>query len=70
MSTLQNDTMGKTRESQIRAVAKFKKENVVKCYLELNKNTDADILEYLAKVQSKQGTIKQAIREHMAKGSE
>lgn len=70
MSTLQNDTMAKTRESQIRAVKKFKKENVVRCYVDLNKNTDVDILEYLTKVRSKQGTIKQAIREHMAKGSE
>lgn len=70
MSTLQNDTMGKTSDAQIKAVMKYNKANVVKCYLDLNRNTDADIIEYLEKVGNKQGTIKQAIREHMNKGSE
>lgn len=35
--------------------------------MNLNHNTDADLLEYLAKVPSKQGTIKQALRDHIAR---
>lgn len=34
---------------------------------ELNKNTDADILEFLETVPNKQGLLKQLLREEMAK---
>ena len=62
--------MPKTRESQIKSVMKYNKANVVKFYLDLNKNTDADLIEYLKTVGNKQGTIKKALREYMNKGSE
>lgn len=35
--------------------------------LRLNHNTDADLLEYLQTVPSKQGLVKQLLREHMAR---
>ena len=59
-----------TTEAQKQAVARFRKKSIKKYYLELNIRTDADIIEYLSTVQSRQGTIKQAIREFMKKGSE
>ena len=57
-------------EAQLRIQNRYKKKNVVRLGLELNRNTDSDILEFLEKVENKQGLIKQLIREHMNKGSE
>lgn len=34
--------------------------------LKLNRHTDADILDWLDRQKSKQGAIKQAIREHLS----
>lgn len=42
-------------------------ENTVQIRLKLNKKTDADILEWFAKQQSKQGSIKRLIREEIEK---
>jgi hypothetical protein len=44
------------------AQEKYKKLNVVRVALDLNRNTDADILSLLETVPSKQGFIKKAIR--------
>ncbi len=40
----------------------YDKENTVRLNLKLNKTTDADILEKLSQVESKQGYIKKLIR--------
>lgn len=42
--------------------------NTVTVSLKLNRNTDADILEKLSTVESRQGYIKQLIRGDMKKG--
>lgn len=52
-------------EAQRRASAKFDAENTVRITLKLNRNTDADILEWLEHRTSKAGAIKQAIRENI-----
>ena len=51
-----------TTEAQKAAVAKYDKENTIRLSLKLNKTTDADILEKLEHVESKQGYIKELIR--------
>ena len=53
--------------AQIRATAKYDKENTTRYNLKFNNKTDKDILEYLSSVPNRQGLIKQLIREHMAK---
>ena len=50
------------RESQLRANAKYDKENTKGLYLKLNKNTDIDIIEHLSGQENKQGYIKSLIR--------
>lgn len=55
-----------TTEAQRRAVAKYDKDNTVRLSLKLNKTTDADILEKLESVESKQGYVKELIRRDMS----
>lgn len=55
-------------EAQNRAVAKYDAENTTQIHLKLNDKTDADILQRLDEVESKQGYIKRLIREDIAKG--
>ena len=57
-----------TSDAQKRAVAKYDAANTTKIMLKLNNKTDADILQRLDEVESKQGYIKQLIREDMKKG--
>ena len=52
-------------EAQKRAIVKFEKANVVRVQIKLNKRTDADIIAVMEQQESKQGFIKQCIREHM-----
>lgn len=52
-------------KAQIRAVAKYDAENTKKILLKLNLKTDADILQRLEEVESKQGYIKELIRRDM-----
>lgn len=59
--------MPRTPSSNLKAIAKFNKENTMSVNLRLNKNTDADIIEKLASVPSKMGYIKQLIRDDIAK---
>ena len=49
-------------EARIKAQARYDKENTQTCILKLNKKTDADILEKLKAVTSKQGYIKELVR--------
>lgn len=48
--------------SKYKSQDKYDKENTVQVKLKLNKKTDADILEKLESVDSKQGYIKELIR--------
>ena len=56
-----------TSEAQKKAALKYRAAHTVKVTVELNKSTDADILEKLGSVPNKAGYIKQLIREDMQK---
>lgn len=49
-------------KAQLRAQAKYDKDNTVQVKIKLNKKTDSDILEILNVVSNKQGYIKELIR--------
>lgn len=49
-------------KAQIKASNKYNKENTLTVCLRLNKETDKDIIEILESVNSKQGYIKDLIR--------
>ena len=49
-------------QRNVAAVARYDAEYAQRVYIKLNKKTDADILEALAKVDNKQGFIKELIR--------
>lgn len=55
----------KRQNNHAAAAHKYNKANTVQVPIRLNKNTDADILEHLDSVQSKQGYIKELIRRDM-----
>ena len=52
-------------KAQLRAQAKYDKDNTVQIKLKLNKRTDKDIIDYLSRQENKQGFIKTIIREFM-----
>lgn len=54
-----------TTKAQSRASAKYDKAHTKGIYLKLNKETDADIIEYLEEVENVQGYIKTLIRKDM-----
>lgn len=47
---------------------RYDRANTVRVAIKLNKNTDADIIEYLEKSGNKQGLVKELIREEIRKG--
>lgn len=47
------------------AQKKYLKENIRELRVKLNKNTDADIIEYLESVDNKQGLVKMLLRRWM-----
>lgn len=51
-----------TSKAQSRASAKYDKEHTKGIYLKLNKETDADIIDYLNGKENVQGYIKRLIR--------
>lgn len=51
-----------TSDAQKRATLKYDSKNTVQYHLKLNKTTDADIIEKLNSVESKQAYIKELIR--------
>lgn len=53
------------RQAHVKAVMKYNAKNVKQVKLNLNKKTDADIIEYLAKADNVQGLIKDLIRQDM-----
>lgn len=58
----------KTTEAQARATKKYQDKMVVQVIMKLNRGTDADILQKLDSVRSKQGYIKEAIRAYIGAG--
>ena len=52
----------KTSKAQLRAQAKYDKDNTVQVKLKLNKKTDADLISWLDDISNKQGYIKELIR--------
>ena len=56
-------------KAELRAKAKYNKTNTRTYCLRLNLKTDSDIIEILDSVKSKQGYIKQLIREDIPKKS-
>lgn len=57
-------------EARKAAKAKWDAENMVQVKVKLHKRKDADILQRLEEVPSKQGYIKQLIRGDIAKGGD
>lgn len=55
-------------EAQRKATAKYDKANKVTLTVKLNKKTEADLIEYVAGLENKQGFIKALLREAMAAG--
>lgn len=53
-------------KAQSRASAKYDKTHTKGIYLKLNKETDADIIDYLKEVDNVQGLIKELIRRHIS----
>lgn len=58
---------GTTSEAQLMAQARYDSIHTTSVSLKLNKRTDQDILQWLRKQKSKQGAIKQAIRNEIAR---
>jgi len=57
----------KSTDAQIRASAKYNKENIKSLAFQLNITTDRDIINHLATKDNKTGYIKELIREDMKK---
>ena len=51
-----------TSKAQLRAQAKYDKDNTVQLKLKLNRKTDKDIIDWLTDESNKQGYIKALIR--------
>ena len=57
----------KTSKAQLEAVARYDKQNTTSLRIKLNKKTDADLIRAMETVESKQGLIKQLLREYFRK---
>lgn len=57
---------GITSESQVRAQAKYDAVHTIHISLKLNTKTDHDIIEWIKQQASKQGAIKEIIRQKIA----
>lgn len=58
---------GVTSDSQIRAQAAYDRKNTSRLSMKLNNKTDKDIIEWIRKQKSMQGTIKKLIRNEIAR---
>ena len=52
---------------QYESKKKYDAQNTIRFNMKLNKNTDADLIQSLETVKSKQGLIKQLLREYFRK---
>lgn len=55
----------KQKASHVRATVKYNETNVKQIKINLNRKTDADIIEHLSQVDNIQGLLKDLIRKHM-----
>ena len=55
----------KEKQARVQASMKYNKANVKQIKMNLNRKTDADIIQFLEDEPNVQGLIKQLIREHM-----
>lgn len=60
----------KTPKSKLKANKRYNQKNIFRFTLQLNRKTDADIIEYLATKENKNGYIKEIIRIDMDAMSE
>lgn len=56
--------------ARTQAQSKYDKEHTVGFYMKLNTHTDSDVIHWLWRQQSKQGSIKRLIREEIARESQ
>lgn len=61
---------GMTSESQIKAQARYDRQNTVRFSLKLNIQTDKDVIQWIRKQKSMQGAIKQLIRDEISRTDE
>lgn len=61
---------GITSESQIKAQARYDRQNTVRFSLKLNIQTDTDVIQWIRKQKSMQGAIKQLIRDEISRTDE
>lgn len=54
-------------DAKTKATMKYMKKNIKQMKLDLNRNTDSDIINFLDQCGNKQGYIKRLIREDMKK---
>ena len=54
-------------DSRTRATMKYQKKNIKQMKLDLNRNTDSDIISFLETCENKQGYIKSLIRNDIKK---
>jgi hypothetical protein len=54
-------------DSRTKANLKYKRKNIKQMKLDLNRNTDSDIIDFLDQCENKQGYIKRLIRKDMKK---
>lgn len=57
--------MDKKKAAHVAASIKYNAKNVKQIKINLNRKTDADIIDYLEKADNVQGLIKDLIRKHM-----
>lgn len=55
-------------EAQRKAVAKYDKTNTTQFKFKLNKNTDADIIEYLNTIENRSKWFKELVRDQIKNG--
>lgn len=60
---MEQNTMGKATEAQLRASDKYKKANIMNVLLQVNRKTEVDIVTILEACPNKMGYIKKLIRQ-------
>lgn len=52
-------------KAKLKAIAKYNRNNTKTYCLRLNRNTDADLIEFLSTLDNKQGLIKKLLRKYI-----
>lgn len=58
---------GITSESQVKAQSRYDRQNTVRYSLKFNIRTDGDVIQWMRKQKSMQGSIKQLIRDEISR---